>query len=379
MTLPHDLLHKSRRLIVKIGSALVVDGKTGLPRLTWLNSLADDIMALRKQGTQVTIVSSGAIALGRKGLGIPFDMPSREIELGKKQAAAAVGQIHLAQMYHEIFGARGMAAAQVLLSPGDTENRKTHLNARATLSELLAHDIIPIINENDTTATEEIRFGDNDRLAARVAQMISADTLLILSTTDGLYTDDPTINPEAKHIPLLDTLSAETMSLAKDALAGVSTGGMKSKIESAKIAVTAGTHVIIASGKKNNPVLGLLNATDKCTLITANEKPGPARKRWILAHVKPHGSITIDDGAIKAVKEGKSLLSAGIKDSSGDFDAGDAVLILGPAGQKIAVGLTKYSAIEAKTVMGRKSHEIEALLGYTATECIHRDDLAFLE
>lgn len=379
MTAPQDILGKSKNLIIKIGSALVVDTKTGLPRLTWLNSLADDILALRQQGTKITIVSSGAVALGRKGLGIPFDMPSRQIDLEKKQAAASVGQIHLAQMYHQIFAARGIAVAQILLSPGDTENRKTHLNARATLAELLAHDIVPIINENDTTATEEIRFGDNDRLAARVAQMISADTLLILSTTDGLYTDDPSVNPAARHIPLIETLSADTMSLAKDALAGVSTGGMKSKIESAKIAVTAGTHVLIASGRKNNPVQGLLNETDKCTLITAKDKPGPARKRWILAHVKPHGSVTIDDGAVRALKDGRSLLSAGIRDCAGDFDAGDPVFVLSPSGQKIAIGLTKYSATDAKTIMGRKSHEIETLLGYTATECIHRDDLAFLE
>jgi len=374
-----DLLRKSKRLIIKIGSALVVDTENGQPRLTWLNSLADDIQTLRKQGTQITVVSSGAVALGRKGLGIPFDMPSREIDLKKKQAAASVGQIHLAQMYHEIFGARGMAVAQILLSPGDTENRKTHLNARATLTELLAHDIVPIINENDTTATEEIRFGDNDRLAARVAQMISADTLLILSTTDGLYTDDPRVNPAAKHIPVLDTLSAETMALAKDALAGVSTGGMKSKIESAKIAVTAGSNVIIASGKISNPIEGLLSGKEKCTLISANEKPGSARKRWILAHVKPHGSITIDEGAAKAVIDGKSLLPAGIRATEGHFDQGDAVLILGPNGQKLAIGLTKYSDAETKLIMGRKSHEIEPLLGYTGQESIHRDDLAFLE
>ena len=374
-----DLLKKSKNLIIKIGSALVVDTSNGLPRLTWLNSLADDIMVLRRQGTKVTVVSSGAIALGRKGLGIPFDLPSRQIDLEKKQAAASVGQIHLAQMYHDIFGARGMAVAQILLSPGDTENRKTHLNARATLSELLAHDIIPIINENDTTATEEIRFGDNDRLAARVAQMISADTLLILSTTDGLYTDDPSINPAAEHIPVIETLSADTMSLAKDALAGISTGGMKSKIESAKIAVTAGTHVLIGSGRKNNPVQGLLSGADKSTLIMANERPGPARKRWILAHVKPQGSLSIDEGAMRALKDGRSLLSAGIKACAGAFEQGDAVLILGPDGQKIAIGLTRYGADDAKTIMGRKSHEIEALLGYTATECIHRDDLAFLE
>ncbi len=380
MSTAPDLLRKSRRLIVKIGSALLVDTTNGQPRLTWLNALADDISALQKQGIQIVVVSSGAIALGRKALGIPFDKPSRDIDLEQKQAAASVGQIHLAQLYHEVFGARGHAVAQILLSPGDTENRKTHLNARATLNELLVHDIIPIINENDTTATEEIRFGDNDRLAARVAQMISADTLLILSTTDGLYTDDPRINPAAQHIPLVDSLSDDIMAQAKDALAGVSTGGMKSKIESAKIAVTAGTTVIIASGKNANPISALLEGREKSTLIIANEKPASARKRWILAHVKPQGSVTVDDGAIKALSDGKSMLPAGIKDASGSFDQGDAVHILSLNGQKLAIGLAKYSSTETKIIMGRKSHEIPALLGYTgADEFIHRDDLAFLE
>ena len=380
MSSPQDILKKSKRLIIKIGSALLVDTTTGQPRLTWLNALADDICALQKQGTQIALVSSGAIALGRKSLGIPFDKPSRDIDLEKKQAAASVGQIHLAQLYHDVFGARGHAVAQILLSPGDTESRRTHLNTRASFAELLSHDIIPIINENDATATKEIRFGDNDRLAARVAQMVSADTLLILSTTDGLYTDDPRVNPHAKHIPVVDALSDDLMSQAKDALAGVSTGGMKSKMESAKIAVTAGSTVIIASGKNNNPLQNLLDATVKCTIITANEKPASARKRWILAHIQPQGSITVDDGAIKALHDGKSLLPAGIRYTDGMFDQGDAVHIMSLSGQKLAVGLAKYSSAETKIIMGRKSHEIPSLLGYTgADEFIHRDDLAFLE
>jgi len=357
-----------------------VDTTNGQPRLTWLNALADDIQKLVASGTQVTIVSSGAIALGRKSLGIPYDKPSREIDLEKKQAAASVGQIHLAQLYQQIFSARGMTVAQILLSPGDTENRKTHLNARATFGELMGHGIIPIINENDTTATEEIRFGDNDRLAARVAQMISADTLLILSTTDGLYTDDPRVNPQAQHIPVIESLSDETMSLAKDALAGVSTGGMKSKIESAKIAVTAGTNVIIASGKNSNSIARLMSGDEKCTLICANEKPASARKRWILAHVKPQGLLKIDDGAAQALKSGRSLLPAGIREIEGQFDQGDAVTICTLGGQKLAIGLSKYSAHDTRLIAGRKSHEFHNLLGYTSSdEFIHRDDLALLE
>lgn len=374
-----EILSRSRRLIVKIGSALLVDTTSGQPRLTWLNALADDLLDLHRQGVQVLIVSSGAVALGRKGMGIPFDKPSREIELEKKQAAASIGQIHLAQLYQDVFGARGLKVAQILLSPGDTENRKTHLNARATLNELLNHDVIPVINENDTTATEEIRFGDNDRLAARVAQMVSADTLLILSTTDGLYTDDPRVNPEAVHLPLLESLSDEIMALAKDAQAGVSTGGMKSKIEAAKIAVIAGTNVIIASGKSNNPLNNLLAAKERSTLIPAKEKPASARKRWIMAHVKPQGTVTIDDGAVTALKSGKSLLPAGIRATDGDFEPGDAIRILSGDGHSVAVGLTKFGSADLRTIMGRKSHEIHDLLGYTGAEVIHHHDLAFLE
>ncbi len=374
------ILESSKRLIIKIGSALVVDSATGRPQLDWLNALADDILALKSKNIEVCLVSSGAIALGRESMNLGFTTPSRLIDLEKKQAAAAVGQIRLCQIYQDIFRARGVNVAQILLSPADTENRKTHLNARAAMNELLKNGIIPVINENDTTATEEIRFGDNDKLAARVAQMIAADTLLILSTTDGLYTDDPRINPDAKHIPVVESLNAETMALAKDALAGLSTGGMKSKIESARIAVSAGTHVIIAKGADANPIRPLLDDRAQSTVITASVKPSTARKRWIQAHVKTKGRIVIDDGAVTALKNGKSLLPAGVKDSAGKFDSGDAVQIFSLNGQEIAIGLVKYDSDETVKIRGRKSSEISDILGYSGhDEFIHRDDLALLE
>lgn len=374
------LLRNSKRLIIKIGSALVVNAGNGQPRLDWLNSLADDICALKSQNIEVSLVSSGAIALGRESMGIGFDIPSRLVELERKQAAAAVGQIRLCQIFQDLFKARGVNVAQILLSPADTENRKTHLNARAAMNALLKNNIVPIINENDTTATEEIRFGDNDKLAARVAQMIAADTLLILSTTDGFYTDDPSINPDAKHIPYLESLSSETMALAKDALAGLSTGGMKSKIESAKIAVNAGTNVVIARGTEHNPVMALLDETAKATVITASIKPSTARKRWIQAHVKTKGRVMIDDGAAAALRNGKSLLPAGIRQSDGEFDAGDAVQIFDLQLNEIAIGLVKYDSAETDKIKTRKSSEILSILGYTGPdEFIHRDDLALME
>lgn len=371
------LLANSKRLIIKIGSALVVDGTNGCPQLEWLNSLADDIVALKSKNIEICLVSSGAVALGRESMGIGFNVPSKSIELEKKQAAASVGQIRLCQIYQDVFKARGINVAQILLTPADTENRKTHLNARAAMNELLKAGILPVINENDTTATEEIRFGDNDRLAARVAQMIAADTLLILSTTDGLYTDDPRINPKATHIPLVESLTNETMALAKDALAGLSTGGMKSKIESAKIAVNAGTNVIIAKGSEKNPIQPLLRNLVPCTVIIAKDNPASARKKWIQAHVKTKGRIMIDDGAVMALHKGKSLLPAGIRQSDGVFDSGDAVQIFDLQLNEIGIGLVKYDSDETTRIIGLKSSEIPDILGYTGhDEFIHRDDLA---
>ena len=373
------LLATSKRLIIKIGSALVVDGTTGTPQMAWLNSLADDISLFVKSGKQVCLVSSGAIAMGRKSLGIDFSTPSKSIDLEKKQAAAAVGQIRLCQMYQDIFRARGIDVAQILLTPTDTESRKTHLNARAAMNELLKAGILPVINENDTTATEEIRFGDNDKLAARVAQMVAADTLLILSTTDGLYTDDPRVNSDAKHIPYVENLTADTMALAKDALAGLSTGGMKSKIESARLAINAGTNVIIARGNVYNPMTALEKEDALCTILAANGNPVSARKRWIQTHIAPKGRIMVDDGAISALQNGKSLLPAGIRQSDGVFEAGDAVRIFDLQLNEIGIGLCRYDSEDAHKIIGKKSSEIADILGYSGRdEFIHRDDLVLI-
>ncbi len=372
-----QILKSSKRLIIKIGSALVVDSTNGQPKLNWLNSLADDIAFLKSQKIEVSLVSSGAIGLGRSSLGIDLHTPSKSIELEKKQAAASIGQIRLCQIYQDIFKSRNIGVGQILLSPADTENRKSHLNARAAMNELLRAGILPVINENDTTATEEIRFGDNDRLAARVAQMIAADTLLILSTTDGLYTDDPRINPRAEHIPFVGTLTADTMALAKDALAGLSTGGMKSKIESARIAVNAGANVIIACGTGQNPIQPLINDDTTCTVIAAKGNPASARKKWIQAHVKTKGRVMIDDGAATALRNGKSLLPAGIRQADGIFDSGDAVQIFDLQLNELGIGLSKYDSDEMLKIMGKKSSEIYDILGYIGhDEFIHRDDLA---
>jgi glutamate 5-kinase len=376
---PNDLLKNTKRLIVKVGSALVVDSATGQARIEWLNALADDLVSLQRHGIEICLVSSGAIALGRESLGIALDKASKSIVLEKKQAAASVGQIRLCQIYQDIFRARGAQVAQILLSPSDTEDRKSHLNARAAIGELLKLNIIPVINENDTTATEEIRFGDNDKLAARVSQMIAADCLLILSTTDGLYTDDPRIDPNARHIPFVESLNPETMALAKDALSGLSTGGMKSKIESARIAISAGTHVVIAKGVLN-PVQALLSGDGLSTVIAAREKPQAARKRWIQAHIKPKGRVMIDDGAVRALSEGRSLLPAGIRQVDGTFDTGDAVQVFDMMLNAVAVGLARYDADEAERIRGRKTSEIPDILGYSGhDEFIHRDDLSLLE
>lgn len=373
-----QLLNHTNRLIIKIGSALLVDTATGEPRHDWIEALADDISKLPKE-LEISLVSSGAIALGRKSLGIPLDAPSKSISLDKKQAAAAIGQILLCRLYQDIFRARGRTVAQVLLSPADTENRKSHLNARAAMNALLTAGVIPIINENDTTATEEIRFGDNDRLAARVAQMIQADTLLILSTTDGFYTDDPRLNPGAKHIPYLDSLTPDIMALAKEPIDGVSTGGMKSKIEAAKIAIQSGANVMIARGTENNCLQTLMQDGAAATIITASEKPGDARKRWLRAHVKTKGRVVIDDGAAHALAQGRSLLPAGIKELFGTFDEGDAVHIHDIGGNEIAIGLTAYNSRDALKIIGFKSAGIADILGFNSgDEFIHRDDLALL-
>lgn len=370
-----DLLNKSKRIIVKFGSAIFTDG--GAVRTAWLQSLAHDIRHLHDQGKEIIIVSSGAVALGRTALGIPLDRPSKELKISDKQAAASIGQITLIQAWLNAFTNEGLNISQILLTPSDTEDRRAHLNARSTMQALLEHRIIPVINENDTTATDEIRFGDNDKLAARVAQMMAADLLLILSTTDGLYTDNPSINPKAKHIPLVERITDDYLSIAGDALAGVSTGGMKSKILSAQIAVNAGTSVIISSGRENHPVRAL--AHGKSTVFPASDTPERARKRWIKAHLKPAGTLMIDAGAETALKNGKSLLPIGVKQVKGTFIRGDAVRIQTESGSDLAIGLVTYDVQDAQKIIGLNSQNIIEALGYTGRDVlVHRNDLVLL-
>ena len=369
---PNKLIEESKRIVIKVGSALLADEKSGTVRQDWLETVATDVAALIAQGKEVIIVSSGAIALGRKSLGISYTNRPSSIPLEQKQAAAALGQVILSKAYAESFAPYDIKTALVLLSPKDTEIRSAHLNARATLNTLMASKSVAIINENDTVSTAEIRFGDNDRLAARVAQMIGADLLVQLSTTDGLYTGDPTQDKTAEHIPLVETFSDDLMEMAGDAPAGLSTGGMKSKLVAARIATSAGVHMMITSGKKQNP----LSTIERATIFKSSDKPITARKKWISSHVKTEGVLVIDDGAVKALKDGKSLLSAGVVKVDGDFANGDPVEILDKEGHKLALGLVTYSANESRLILGRKSADIPDILGYSrGNELIHRSDL----
>ena len=373
--IPKDLIAASKTIIIKIGSALLVDDNKGV-RKAWLTALAEDVIMLKAQGKAVLIVTSGSIALGRKAMGLDHNTSSSSIPLELKQGAAAVGQTALMQAYIDAFVPHGVLPAQILLTPTDTENRNSHLNARATIHALLEKGLIPIINENDTVSTAEIRFGDNDRLASRVAQMIGADLVIQLSTTDGLYTADPRMDASAVHIPLVEKLSADHIRMAGDALAGVSTGGMKSKIEAARIATESGVHMMITKGAENHALKHAMDGTMRATIFMASGQPRSARQKWILAHVKPKGAVTLDDGACRALLSGKSLLPAGVKKVEGIFERGDAVKICDPSGTPLGIGLCAYDGESTRLIAGRKSAEIPHILGYSrGDELIHRDDL----
>lgn len=373
---PETLLNSAKTIIIKIGSALLVDDNGGV-RKAWLAALAEDVMALRTQGKSVLIVTSGSIALGRKAMGIDSTSRPSSITLELKQGAAAIGQIALMQAYMSVFGVHGANVAQILLTPSDTENRRSHLNARATVHALLEKGLIPIVNENDTVSTSEIRFGDNDRLASRVAQMIGADLVIQLSTTDGLYTADPRIEPDAKHIPLVEKLSDDYVAMAGDALPGMSTGGMKSKMVAARIATESGIHMMIAKGTEAHALKEACDGTKRSTIFLASMQPRNARKKWILAHVKPKGKIVLDAGACKALVSGKSILPAGVKSVEGDFDRGDAVQVCDEGGKVLGIGLSAYESDNTRKIAGRKSAEISTILGYSrGDELIHRDDMA---
>ncbi len=366
-------LADSRLLVVKIGSALVVDGAA--PRADWLDSVAADVAAARARGTGVILVSSGAIALARRSLGLT----QAKLRLEEKQAAAAVGQIRLAQAWATALSAHGMTAAQMLLTLEDTENRRRYLNARATLTTLLGLGCVPVINENDSIATSEIRFGDNDRLAARVAEMVQADRLLLLSDIDGLYTADPRTDSAAQHIPVVPQITPAIEAMGGEPPPGYSSGGMRTKLVAARIATQAGCAMAIALGSQPHPVEAVVHGA-RCTWFLAAPEGRSARKRWIAGSLAPLGTLTVDAGAARALAAGRSLLPAGVRAVEGSFDRGDPVLVCGPAGIALARGLSAYPADDLRRIAGHRSEEIEALLGWRGRdEAIHRDDLVVLD
>jgi len=362
-------LESFRRIVIKIGSSLLVD-KRGL-KGDWLDSLASDLAALAAGRRDLLVVSSGAIALGRRVL----DLPPGALKLEESQAAAAVGQIALARAWSETLQRHGFTAGQILLTLGDTEERRRYLNARSTIGTLLKLGAIPVINENDTVATSEIRYGDNDRLGARVATMMGADLLILLSDIDGLYTAPPAQDPNATLIPVVERITSEIEGMAGAAGSELSRGGMQTKVEAGKIAVASGTAMVIASGKEANPIRRIAEG-GRCTWFLAEANPVAARKTWISGRLEKRGSLTIDDGAVKALRSGKSLLPAGVRRVEGRFQRGDAVAILGPGGEEIGRGLVAYDAGDAERLAGRNSREIEKLLGFAGrAEMIHRDDM----
>ena len=364
-------LAEARRVVVKVGSALLVDQSSGRLNRAWLEALAQDLRRMRKRGQQIILVSSGAIALGRRQLGLP----SGALPLEQKQAAAAVGQIRLAHAYKELLEDEDTAVAQVLLTLQDSEQRRRYLNARATLNALLALGAIPVINENDTVATAEIRYGDNDRLAARVAQMASADCLMLLSDVDGLYSADPNHNPDAEFFAEVRAITPRIEAMAGGSASDVGSGGMATKIAAARIATDAGCAMCIASGHPLHP-LRKVESGSRCTWFIPAATPVAARKQWIAGSLKPAGTVRVDAGAEAALRRGRSLLPAGVTAAEGQFERGDAVDVLGAGGRVLARGLTAYSRSDVLRIMGRRSTEIEQLVGFRGRdEIIHRDDL----
>src|SRR5471030_615162 len=364
-----------RRIVVKVGSSLLVDAAAGSLKRDWLASLAADIAALHKEKRDILVVSSGAIALGRAVL----KLPAGALKLEDSQAAAAVGQIALARAWSEHLSAHALTAGQVLVTLGDTEERRRYLNARSTIAKLLEWRSVPVINENDTVATSEIRYGDNDRLAARVATMMSADLLVLLSDVDGLYDKPPNLDDKsaggATLVPLVARITPEIEAMAGASSSAHARGGMLTKIEAAKIATSAGTHMIIASGHVAHPLQAIADGA-ACTWFLTPANPVTARKKWIAGSLEPHGALVIDAGAVKALRGGKSLLPAGVVKIEGAFGRGDAVVVRGPDGAEIGRGLIAYDAEDADKIKGRSSADILSILGFGGrTEMIHRDDL----
>ncbi|MFQ1700860.1 glutamate 5-kinase [Loktanella agnita] len=363
-------LSDAKRLVVKIGSALLVDADTGALRQDWLTSLAADVARIRARDTDVTLVSSGSIALGRGVLGLP----RTALALEQSQAAAAVGQIRLARAYEEALAPHGIVTGQVLVTLEDSQDRRRYLNSRATMETLLSLGVTPIVNENDTIATDEIRYGDNDRLAAQVAVTIGADQLVLLSDVDGLYTANPRVDSDAQHLPIIDKITPEIAAMAGDVGSALSKGGMVTKLMAARIATDGGCAMAIALGTGANPLAALEDGA-RTTWFTAQTDPQQARKRWIAA-MKPRGTLTLDDGACAALTRGKSLLPAGVRAITGTFGRGDLVAITGPDGAQLGQGLIRYTSAETRQIIGHHSTDIAAILGYEGRAAlVHRDDM----
>ncbi|MGB0922603.1 MAG: glutamate 5-kinase [Alphaproteobacteria bacterium] len=376
MSAAANILADANRIVIKIGSSLLTDLGTGTLKRDWLTALMADVADLMAEGREVVIVSSGAVALGRKGLGFA---PTQALKLEESQAAAAAGQITLAHAFAECLGAHNITAAQILVTPQDTEERRRYLNARNTISALINAKAVPIVNENDTVATEELRYGDNDRLAARIAGMIGADLLIILSDVDGLYTANPRDDVSASHIAVIEQIDEKIAGMAGGTGSHAGSGGMKTKVEAARIANGAGAHLLIAKGLDEHALAALAKGA-RATLFKAAQAPDQARKRWIAGTLEPLGTITIDDGAAKALAKGNSLLSAGVTAVSGTFQRGDAVLVKTKDGIEVARGLIAYDAADAEKIAGKQSDDIAALLGFEGrTAMIHRDDMVVAE
>ena len=370
-----EWLSSARRLVIKIGSTLFVDQATGALDRSWLESVCADVSDLRAEGKEVVIVSSGAVALGAREL----KLDPRRARLEDKQAAAATGQIVLAHAYQEVLGGFGITAAQVLLTLDDSESRRRYLNASKTLLSLLGYGVVPVVNENDTVATQELRYGDNDRLAARVAQMVSAECLVLLSDVDGLYTANPRVDDTARHIEEVTELKREHWDMAGGPGSSDGSGGMRTKLDAARIAVGAGCRMAIASGRTVRPIAAL-RAGGKATWFLPSATPGAARKQWIAGTLSPKGAVRVDLGAERALASGRSLLPAGVVGVDGQFERGDAVRVLGADGRELARGLIAYAADEARLIAGKQTAGIADVLGYRGRdEIIHRDDLVLID
>jgi len=369
-----DKLVNAKRVVIKVGSALLVDEAHGTVHRKWLEALANDVARLKANGQDVILVSSGAIAVGRRYLGLD----EGTLKLEDKQAAAATGQIRLAHAYQDVLGHEGITVAQMLVTLDDTENRRRFINARNTLNAILSRGGVPLINENDTVATDEIRFGDNDRLAARVAARAGADVLVLLSDIDGLYTADPGKDADAQHIPELDTGTAETEAMAGGSGTAHGSGGMVTKLAAAKICLQNGCAMAITQGQDAHPLQRLMDGA-RATWFMPSLTPASARKRWIAGALQPMGTFTLDDGALSALQDGKSLLPIGVTKVEGAFEKGDAVILQDAQGRELARGLSAYAAVDAAKIIGKRSGEIEEILGYRGRdELVHRDDLALV-